>query len=296
MKKRSLGIALAAIALGAVTTVPAQADPLGNPIVELKNVAQNKCLATKDSDQWDGREVVLLPCDGSPEQRWERPSKGPGRSAVLRNVADGKCAVGWSLLGPWYCDDERADTIVSIEGTGTGSYRLKYPDGYAASPYYNDHSVSLSSYADDDRQRWTMRTVGQTTPGDPTGKAVRFASPYGGGRCVGAAGLAIELMPCADVPEQWFQRIELGGGLVQLRNKDVCLSATANWVELELACDANDVSQKWRVEADSLNLSTVRSAVHGKVLSNPSPGSNYISLSEPHKGYRYSESYEVTVR
>ena len=67
-----------------MTTVPASAEPAGNPIVELKNVARGQCMTAGTTDPF---QAEMADCTGAANQRWERVGL-PNGQFHLRNVAD----------------------------------------------------------------------------------------------------------------------------------------------------------------------------------------------------------------
>lgn len=267
MNKRSLGVAavLAAIALGAVVQVPAQAAASGNAVIEIKSVALRQCLQPGRVNDFDW--LVLAPCSGSAAQQWElvpmRDSK-----LVLRNLGDRTCVNGWVGVLPTKCHAEDADQHAELVPDAAGSVKLKYGRNYADTSSYK-YSGTLSAYSasDTDHQRWLVREVGETsTPVDTTGKVVSFRS-FDEGTCIAEnAGLASHLT-CADDDRQRFQRVELGDGVFQLRNvaSGTCIGKYGVYVHLRTACASDDTGQHFRLDTDELGYSLI-SHVGGEVL------------------------------
>ena len=82
---------------------------------------------------------------------------------------------------------------------------------------------------------------------------------------------AVLLADCTVAVEQKFQRVELGDGVVQLRNivSGTCLR-TGRFgvpsVDLVSACAATDPAQQWRIEPDLIGTVRVRNVAGGTYL------------------------------
>ncbi|WP_410658821.1 RICIN domain-containing protein [Amycolatopsis sp. lyj-112] len=103
-------------------------------------------------------------------------------------------------------------------------------------------------------------------------------------KCAVAGGTAARLGACAGAVEQRFQRVELGAGVVQLRNfaSGTCLRTGSSGipsVDLARACASDDTAQQWRIEPDLIGTVRVRNVASGNYLT-PRGSSNDITTYE----------------
>jgi hypothetical protein len=301
MSRRSLGVALAAIALGAMTTVPAQAEPAGNTIIEIKNVYYGTCLQSAVVSGLGGTD--LAPCDGSSAQRWERAvggGLGTNVSHVLRNAGTGNCATGWSSPYQYYCDVEDGEQNIRFEPAGDGTVKLRFVHQTYGTHYVTGMSsnhVSNTGPSDDPAQRWEVREVGRPTPpGDTAGQVIRLNSHYRNQCAAADDQAAVVLQVCDASAGQRFRRVELSDGSFQLRNeeKGKCLVANSGNASATGSCDPADEAQKWRFDTDSLGLLSLRSTRGGLLTATVEPGTNTY-LSAPWTRNRYTQKWEVSV-
>ncbi|GLZ29756.1 hypothetical protein Lesp02_19460 [Lentzea sp. NBRC 105346] len=289
MSKRSLAVALTAIALGAVTTVSAHAEAAGNPVIEIKSVALGSCWEPGKTDRVDDI-VVLAPCDGSAKQRWEKAPATAG-GFVLRNTATGRCVTGWGYLSMWHCEVEGTDQAVQIVPDVAGAVKLKYGEKFADS--WLAPGVGTRGKWDGPEQKWLVTEVGTATPpADTAGKVVRIKSHYRQ-ECATPGQFWPVLAACDDSTGQRFGRIELGDGWFQLRSESTgtCV-ADAKWYPELAPCAAGD-NQKWRLDNDSLGLSTIVSAIGNTLYVGPAPDKN-VGLTEPMTQNRYAQKWEIS--
>lgn len=239
-----LSVALAAIALGAVTVAPASAAPEGNPIIEISSVAHGQCLQPDSG----GGLHELAACDDTPRQRFEQIQLGDERF-LLRNLGTRSCLDVTFGLWSDVCDDEAETTqFAELVPDVADTVRIKFGQVYADTT----EGVWTWEFADTDHQRWRVRQTGTTVPVDTTGQIVRIASVHDSYGCVTPTGYSTSVyhQPCADVPEQKFQRIETGGSTM-LRNiaSGKCLSAKHGGTNAyEFDCDPADAKQLWTFE------------------------------------------------
>ncbi|MBE8521979.1 RICIN domain-containing protein [Amycolatopsis sp. H6(2020)] len=260
---RIFAVIAAAVAMGMGVTAPALADT--NQTLEIKNVALGKCLAVgAPANAW----VALADCTGAETQQWEQ-IRGDGGKVILRNLGDRSCVMGLNNLVRYECDDEAVDQYWVLAGEKLTNAKT----GRVADTYlYDDFGVYLQDADGSAFQRWQFRVTGDAPapPADTSGKIVRIKS-VSERKCAAAGGTAAKLADCADAAEQKFQRIELGDGVVQLRNlaSGTCLR-TGRFglptVDLERACAANDPAQQWRVEPDLIGTVRVRNVAGGTYL------------------------------
>ncbi|PWK89061.1 hypothetical protein C8D88_102332 [Lentzea atacamensis] len=271
MTGRSLGVAAAiaaAITLGAMTTVPASAEPAGNTIIELKNVARGQCMTASTIDPFL---VEMAGCTGAANQRWERVPAA-GNQFFLRNVADRKCIRGEGSLTGEECDDTDRYQRWELAPDPSGAVKLKVA---VAWPWYADTSWYDSEFnfgiitedsQDSDHQRWLVAEAGRmpVLP-DTTGALVTLESSQKFGRCPNGVATG-------DCPGSAFQRVELGGGVIGLRTPTGCLRAAPdqhydNVVDLRGDCAAADTAQQWRLEGpDAFGGYRLRNVDRGKYL------------------------------
>jgi hypothetical protein len=269
MTGRSLGVVAAiaaAFTLGAMTTVPASAEPAGNPIVELKSVARGQCMTVGTVDPFL---VELADCTGAQNQRWERVAAPNGRFH-LRSLTDRKCINGeGSLVADW-CDDTDQNQRWELVPDASGAVKLKlgvsWP-AYADTSWYGEYDFKIFSndLEDGDHQRWTVTEAGRAPVlPDTAGALVTLESSEQAGRCANG-----EVM--GTCPGSAFQRVELGGGAFQLRAGEVCLvpePATRFDVGLAGNCATTDPAQQWRLEGpDVFGGHLIRNVGKGTYLS-----------------------------
>ncbi|GHH51495.1 hypothetical protein GCM10017774_61970 [Lentzea cavernae] len=275
-----LGVALAAIALGAVVVAPASAAS-GNDVVEIKNVAYGECLQAAQEQHGS---PLIVACDGGADQRWEVIPVAGGRQ-LLRNVTSKDCLS--ETYGSYYCDDEGVHSFAAILPQPSGAVRIKLSDGERYLSGFTWSSGARDAWyqplRDYDEQLWQVRAVGTAAPlPDTKGEVVRISSVqfdyYG---CVSLTnGTGLTNSPCADVPEQKFQRIELPDGrtaLQSLANGKCVTVREGQSISLDVAsnCSPEDVRQLWTIEPTRTGAARVRQSADGQLLT---PGSNWVFL------------------
>lgn len=238
------------------------AQASGNTTIEIRNVVRDKCLGVGDR-VW----ATLETCSGAANQQWERIPAGNGK-ILLRNMDDRTCLKGLGTLAWWDCDDEDPEQYWEIIGQ---QLRAPHSGKVADAMLYDTHGVSLSDADGSGHQQWTVRETGVAPepPADTAGKVVRLGS-VSKQTCVAADGTAVRLADCDTTAGQNFQRIELGDGVVQLRNTQTgtCLRLE-RWgfgVELKSACAADDARQQWRIEANLIGTYRLRNVASGQYL------------------------------
>ena len=263
LELRIFAVIAAAVAMGMGVTAPATAAT--NQTLEIKNVLLGKCLAVgAPTNAW----VTLEDCTGAKTQQWERIPVDGGK-VMLRNLGDRGCVKGMNNLARFECDDEDGQQYWVLAGD-----RLTHAKtGQVADSYlYDDFGVILQEPSGSDYQRWQFSVIGDAPapPADTSGKIVRIKS-VSERKCAAASGTAAKLADCADAVEQKFQRVELGDGVVQLRNivSGTCLR-TGRFgvpsVDLVSACAATDPAQQWRIEPDLIGTVRVRNVAGGTYL------------------------------
>ncbi|MDS0137096.1 MULTISPECIES: ricin-type beta-trefoil lectin domain protein [unclassified Amycolatopsis] len=278
MKSRSriFAVIAATIAMGLGVTAPALAET--NQTLEIKNVVLGKCLSVgAPTNAW----VTLEDCTGAKTQQWERIPVD-GDKVILRNLGDRGCVKGMNNLARFECDDEDVQQYWVLAGdqlknAGTGQVADSY--------LYDGFGVILQNPSGSDYQRWQFTVTGTTPapPADTSGKVVQLKS-VSERKCAVATGTAVRLADCAGAVEQKFQRVELGGGVVQLRNlaSGTCLRTGTFGlprVDLVTACASADPAQQWRVEPDLIGTFRVRNVAGGTYLT-PRGSSNDITTYE----------------
>jgi len=258
MGKRSSGVVAAiaaALTLGAMTTVPASAEPAGNQIIELKNVARNQCMTAGTNDV---RQAEMADCTGAANQRWEKVGL-PNGQFFLRNIADRWCVNGENSLITETCDEASRSQHWTFVTDATGATKLKqaFWAGYADTFLYDeipDLKIVPNDVADSDHQRWVVTEVGSVAPPPDTAGALvtlensKWWAVEKTDNCVSGAGMGV-------CPGSAFQRVELGGGAFQLRAGEACLRPKpAARFDLDLLgdCAAADLGQQWRLEGPDL--------------------------------------------
>jgi hypothetical protein len=260
MGMRTLSVALAAIALGAVTVAPVSAAT-GNDIIEIKNAAYGVCLqAEAQSYNSPGAGA----CTGARGQQWEVIPVSGGKT-LLRNLESGECVS--QLYGSYYCDDEAPDQSAELVSDKPGTVRVKFGDWYIAGLTLADgsHTATKTYFHDGDEQRWVVRTVGTTTPpADTANQVVRIRSAESGTGCIGLMnGAWLRTAPCSDAPEQKFQRIELGDGRTALRStvSGKCVATQQNTtLETDVLsdCAPQEARQHWTIEPTRTGAARIR--------------------------------------
>jgi hypothetical protein len=268
MGMKKLCVALVAIALGAVMVAPASAAQDGNDIIEITSAASGQCLQPGDASEHPG--LAVGTCTGEQRQRWEQIPVGGGH--LLRNLATRQCLDGRFSLANWWCDDEATTQYGQFVPDASGTVRIKYGELYADT----SSGVWPRDLADTDHQRWRVRKTGTTTRADTTGQVVRIENVTNRG-CVSVRdGLFLEPKPCADVPEQKFQRVELGAGGTALRSvltgKCVTWRSAASFsVNAVPDCDPADVKQQWTFETNKTGATRIRASADARYLTPASP-------------------------
>ncbi|WP_167974267.1 ricin-type beta-trefoil lectin domain protein [Lentzea indica] len=284
MTGRSLGVAAAiaaAVTLGAMTTVPASAEPAGNTIIELKNVARGQCMTAGKNDYF---QVEMADCTGAANQRWEKVGL-PNGQFFLRNIADRWCVDGEHSLITDSCDETDKYQRWELAQDASGATKLKLAvswPAYADTSLYDmlDLKIIPNEPQDSDHQRWVVTEIGGVPPlPDTTGALVtlensRWWSVDLTDTCVSGAGMGA-------CPGSVFQRVELGGGAFQLRAADVCLRPKpGSRLDADLLgdCATADPSQQWRLEGpDLFGGHLIRNVGKGTYLT---PGSPSVQLFE----------------
>lgn len=279
MGKRSLGVVAAiaaAFTLGAMTTVPASAEPAGNPIIEVKGVARDQCMTSARSSYF---QVEMAACTGADTQRWEKVGL-PNGQFFLRNVADRWCVDGEFSLVTDRCDENDRHQRWEFVTDASGATRLKLAtwNGYADTTWYDEYDLKIipDTEQDSDHQRWVVTEVGSVTPlPDTTGALVtlensRWWAVDKTDNCAGGADMAV----CPGAP---YQRVELGGGVIQLKVGERCLrpkpgTTAVQSVDLAGDCATTDPQQRWQVEGPDL--------FGGYLLRNVAKG-NYLTPGSP---------------
>uniref|UniRef100_UPI001178C036 RICIN domain-containing protein n=1 Tax=Amycolatopsis kentuckyensis TaxID=218823 RepID=UPI001178C036 len=179
------------------------------------------------------------------------------------------CVKGINNVVRYECDDEDEEQYWVLAGeklTHAKTGRV------ADTILYDNFGVFLNDAGRSDYQRWQFRVTGDAPapPADTSGQIVRIKS-VSERKCAAAGGTAAKLADCAGAVEQKFQRVELGGGVVQLRNlaSGTCLRTGRSGVptvDLVSACAANDPAQQWQVEPDLIGTVRVRNVAGGTYL------------------------------
>jgi hypothetical protein len=249
MGMKKLCVALAAIALGAVTVAPASAAE-GNQIVEIENVAYGQCLQPSTPEPHSV--IAFGDCTGAVSQRWELIGLGGGKH-LLRNLASTECVS--DKYGHYYCDDEEPEAQAEMTTDADGSTRFKFGEGYLAGFTWSDgrRDAWITSFANTDEQRWRVRQVGTTTPVDTTGQVVRIRTLDFGYGCITLTNPWLRPLPCVNAPEEKFQRIELANGSTALRSlaNGKCVAAKAGSphdLEVVADCAPDDTRQHFTIE------------------------------------------------
>ncbi|WP_394616388.1 hypothetical protein JNUCC0626_43110 [Lentzea sp. JNUCC 0626] len=289
MGMKLLSIALGAIALGAVMVAPAGAAEDGNKIIEIKSVLYGECVQADKTPH----NTTILPCDGSEAQQWEVVPVDGGRH-LLRNVALHRECLS-EMYGFYRCDDEQPHGFITTEPAVSGSVRVKFgdsPEYLTALTWSNgERDVLITGFGEPAAQQWELRTVGTTEAlPDTTGQVVRIrsaeASTYG---CLSLSGTRLLPVPCADVVEQKFQRIEVDGKTAfRSVANGRCLSlGGASAVEPLVIgdCASGDVGQQWSIEPTRLGSARVRSALNTEFLT---PGDGWVFVTDT----RFSHTWQ----
>lgn len=260
--KRVLGVALVAVALGAVTVAPASAAPEGNKIVEIRSAADGLCLDLSRADSaWAG----MSACDGSAAQQFERVPSVAGDGSYLRKLGTDTCLNGYNgTVTTWPCETaeigerfrEVPDTDGAVKLSAVGRWGTRFADSVL---FQSGSGVNMLDASTRPTQRWLVREVGVVPP-PQLGAAVKLKSADEG-TCLSNSNPAFynELSPCATAPG--FERIDVGGGKVALRSQESakCLAAaprSGSAVGLDV-CDTTRPDQQWTVTGDELGNYTV---------------------------------------
>jgi hypothetical protein len=291
MRTKVLSIALAAIALGAVTVAPASAAE-GNPVVEIVSAFDGLCAQLKVEPARDGPRPVLRSCTGAPDQRWEQIPVGGGK-VILRSTTSRDCLEAGASVNNFWCDDRSDRQQAELVADAGGTVRIKYGDEYVQNEYT---SMWMERFADTDRQRWHVRQVGTTTPpADTAGQVVRIEAVALGYGCLTVDDRsAFKPMPCADVAGQKFQRIELADGGTALRSlaNGKCLHAPDGVEVLVDAlgeCDTPDAGQSWKFDRTATGSFKVKSGE--RLLT---PGEDRVWAAEEFPPFIAVQTWHVT--
>ena len=246
-----LGVALVATALGAVVAAPAGAAAEGNQIVEIRSVAEGRCL---DFDRQPTESLLpsLNACSGAPTQLFERIVSASG-GEYLRNTGDHRCLDGAS----WIAFRQSCDTAVpaqrfELAPDAAGTVKLK-TGGKAVDTYHYGARGELSMQAPYaiPTQQWQVRQVG-VAPKAELAAVVRLRSAGTFPKCVAESGATTALTNCDAPGREAFQRVDAGAGKVALRNtaSGKCLS-NRDYHEVTLTDCATDVrAQQWTLDGD----------------------------------------------
>ncbi|MFF1614790.1 RICIN domain-containing protein [Amycolatopsis sp. NPDC058278] len=263
LKSRIFAVIAAAVAMGLGVAAPATAET--NQTLEIKSVALGKCLAVgAPTYAW----ATVEDCTGAKNQQWEQ-IRVDADKVILRNLGDRTCLKGISHVVRYECDDEDEDQYWVL----TGDRLTNAKTGQVAdTTLYDDFGVFLADARRTDYQRWQVRVTGNAPapPADTSGQIVQLQS-VSERKCAAASGTAVQLPACTVAVEQKFQRVELGDGVVQLRNlaSGTCLrtgSFGLPRVDLVSACAADDPAQQWRIEPDLVGTVRVRNVASGNYL------------------------------
>ncbi|MBM7859910.1 hypothetical protein JOD27_003716 [Lentzea nigeriaca] len=264
---KMLSIALAAIALGAVTVAPASAAPEGNEIVEIKNVLEGLCL---DFNEPATTRPALTACTGSATQQFERIPAADGRGEFLRSVGGRWCLDGtfsyWIALRG-NCDTDKAGHRFELEPQPSGSVKLKNQGEFIdAWSWRGRGELTMETPNSTGYQDWQIRRVG-VAPKPELAAVVRPKSA-GWGKCVAEDGPVARITACGTTQRETYQRLDAGDGKVALRNSSSgrCLS-TDEYYEVDLVnCATGARDQQWTLVADELGRHRVRSELTGNYL------------------------------
>ena len=281
-----LGIALSAIALGAVMVAPAGAAEDGNKIIEIRSVLYGECV------QADGlHNTTILPCDGSAEQQWELVPADEGRH-LLRNVANGDCLS--QAYGFYYCEEDQPHSYVAMPLDPSGARRLEFGDdkAYLRALTWSDgeRDVLISTWGEPTEQLWEVRSTGTKEPlPDSAGQVVRIRSAEARYGCLSLNGTRLLPVPCADTPQQKFQRIENNGKTAfrsVANGKCVSLSGP-DGIEPEVTADCapGEAGQHWSVEATRLGSARLLNAINNEFLT---PGDGWVFVTDT----RFSSTWQ----
>ncbi|SER12346.1 RICIN domain-containing protein [Lentzea albida] len=276
MGMRMLGVALAAIALGAAVVAPASAAG-GNDVVEIRSTAHGQCLQA--GEELHGRALIVA-CDGEADQRWEAVPVDGG-THLLRNLGNRSCLS--AEFTTYYCDAQAVHEFTSFVPDTSGSVRVKLGEGEQYLTVFTwqsgEREAMVQGLRDSDEQRWQVRTVGTAAPlPDTSGQVVRLRAvehdTYG---CISlTGGTKVTTAPCADTPEQRFQRIELADGRTALRSvvTDKCVAPRqdqSTGLAAVLDCATDDVRQHWSFERTGTGAVLIRQSTGDRVIT-PSVG------------------------
>ncbi|SDL77018.1 Ricin-type beta-trefoil lectin domain-containing protein [Lentzea albidocapillata subsp. violacea] len=259
---KMLSVALAAIALGAVTVAPASAAPEGNKIVEIKSAADGLCL---DFTRSDTSRAGMSACTGGAAQQFERIPTATGGS-YLRNIADGHCVDGYSSdVLDTQCQHgvpgQRFQEVADADGTVRLSAPTRSGTRFIDSVLFaGDGTVIMADDSARSTQRWLVREVGVVPP-PQLGAVTKLRSAYEGTCVTDGVNYFNELKPCATA--SGFERIDVGGGKVALRSQasGKCLAVAAPSDSVQLAdCDTTAPDQQWTLTGDELGNYTIANA------------------------------------
>ncbi|WP_143035961.1 RICIN domain-containing protein [Lentzea fradiae] len=260
MMTKMLGVALAAIALGAVTVAPAGAAPEGNTIVEITNVANGLCL---DSVAPIEHRMSMSACAGSAAQRFERIPASTGGGSYLRGI-DGHCVGGTYLLVEQQCArteaGQRFQELPDVDGTVRLATTTDAGTRFADTYFYEGYREVIMATDDSPgpTRLWVVREVGVMPP-PQLGSVVKLRSASKG-TCVAEGQGEFNLSkPCDIAPG--FDRLDTGDGRVALRSQESgrCLQLLQfpeTLVHLR-PCDLASDGQLWKLTGDELDNYTV---------------------------------------
>lgn len=293
MGMKKLCVALAAIALGAVTVAPASAAQEGNQIVQIENVAYGECLQLTGQAPSSG--LGIGACTDAQDQRWELIELGDGKH-MMRNLFTRRCVDDDFYLQGRPCDDEAVPQYAELVADRPGTVRIKFGSRYVASVMWSDgrRDVWPTFLRDSDEQRWRLRSVGTTTPVDTTGQTVRISAVDNMGCISLRDGSWLTPAPCADVPEQKFQRVELGDGKTAFRsvvnNKCIASDATSAVVNVLNDCAADATAQQWAIEENKTGAVRIRESAGQRYLM---PVTGDVFAWERRRDYNTWQSWEL---
>lgn len=286
MGMKKLCVALAAVALGAVTVAPASAAPEGNRIVEIRNVGHGLCIDNTPQDRY---RPSVATCTGSAAQRYEVVPATAG-GVFLRSIEDGTCLdrLGQSIsLHPMACNVETATQRAELLPDASGFVKLRFQDRFAQ-VLYEDMGVIFLDEDMGNYEQWEIREVGVVPP--PTPAAVVRLRNADDKTCLTVAGAKPAMAACTTAPDQAFERVDLGGGEVALRAKASgrCL-ANQSFAEVTAAtCVATASAQRWTIDVDELGHFKITNASTARVLTVTSGGA---VETYPHWGFTLAQKW-----
>ncbi|MEV6241775.1 ricin-type beta-trefoil lectin domain protein [Lentzea sp. NPDC051838] len=267
MGTKMLSVALAAIALGAVTVAPAGAAPEGNTIVEIKNVLEDKCLEFNDPNS---SLPALNACTGAATQLFERIPAADGRGELLRNVGDRWCLDGtysyWIALRG-NCDTDNAGHRFELEPQASGAVKLKNQGEFVdAWSWRSRGELTMETPNSTGYQDWRIREVGVTTRPELT-EVIRPKNAVQG-KCLAEDGTTARITSCDTPTREAYRRVDAGDGKGALQNTSSgkCLLGNEYYEVLLVSCAPADRAQQWTLVRDELSRYRIRNEQTGFYL------------------------------